>query len=59
MVKGTKKKGKYGRHMYITLACIRQSKANKSKGDGTKAVPTITKTQCIPRICAIICVDGK
>jgi hypothetical protein len=44
VVKRIGKKGKDGRHMYITLGCICQGKPNKGKCDGTKAISKIIRT---------------
>ncbi|XP_062153444.1 protein FAR1-RELATED SEQUENCE 4-like [Alnus glutinosa] len=59
VVKRTGKKGKDGSPKYITLTCIRQGKPKKGKGDCTKPVPKIIRTQCKARICATLCADGK
>lgn len=59
VVKRTRKNGKDGSPKYITLTCIRQGKPKKGKGDCTKAVPKVIRTQCKVRICATLCADGK
>jgi hypothetical protein len=59
VIKRTGKKGKDGSPKYITLTCIHQGKPKKGKGDCTKAVPKIIRTQCKARICETLCADGK